>query len=120
MVNSNLAQKLHEATDEIDTRGNRDEGSNKQAEFEATAHVVPGYYPDEQHYYIGVDVTDEWIQSASLSVQYILPQYDLLSNSFYTDEFTGYGNDNTHVEHDYIFHVVPLGWLPDREGPQYD
>jgi len=115
-----IAYELQEAADEIDRRGNPGEGGNKQADFDATAHIVPGYYPGEKQHYIGVDVTDEWVHSASLSVQCELVNNGLMTNTFRIDEFTGYGNDNTHIEHDYIFHVVPLGWLPDREGPNYE
>lgn len=115
-----IAHKVKEATREIDSEGNVGEGGNKQAEFDATDHVVPGYYPNETQYYIGIDVADEWVHSASLSVQYELVNNGLLTNSFYTDEFTGYADDSTELEHDYIFHVVPLGWLPDREGPKYE
>jgi hypothetical protein len=120
MDKGTMSYMLEEATADIDERGNLGEGSNKQAEFDAESHAVPGYYPNETHYYLGVDVDSEWVHSASLSVQYILTQHGLMTNSFYVDEFTGYGDDNTHLEHDYIFHVVPLGWLPDREGPKYE
>ena len=117
---SKIASKLRTATEYINERGTVDKGKNNQAEFDATAHVVPGYYPDETSYYIGVDVEPQWAFSASLSVQSELTQRGLLSNSFHRDDFTGYPNDDTHIEHDYIFHVVPIGWLPDREGPKYD
>ena len=119
-MRSHIQHKLRKATEEIDQQGNSGEGSNKQAEFDAEYHVVPGYYPDEWQHYIGVDVEPKWVHSASLSVQYELTQHGLLSNLFYVGEFTGYAGDETHLEHDFIFHVVPLGWLPDREGPQYD
>jgi hypothetical protein len=119
-MNHSIAYKLKQAAEAIDQRGTPGEGSNKQAEFDATAHTVPGYYPGEKVHYIGVDVTDEWIHSASLSVQCKLVEHGLMTNSFRTGEFTGYGDDNTHLEHDYLFHVVPLGWLPDREGPEYE
>jgi len=115
-----IAGKLRDATEAINRRGTVGKGSNRQAEFDATDHAVPGYYPNETNYYVGVDVDEKWIHSASLTVQSELTQRGLLTNSFYRDEFTGYGDDNTHLEHDYIFHVVPIGWLPDREGPKYD
>lgn len=117
---SEIARKLRLATEYINERGTVGKGGNNQAEFDATEYVVPGYYPDETHYYIGVDVEPQWIDTASLSVQSELTERGLLCNSFTTEEFTGYGDDETHIEHDYIFHVVPIGWLPDREGPQYD
>jgi len=110
---SNLAHKLKQAAEVIDSEGNVGEGSNSQAEFDATAHVVPGYYPDDISHFIGVDVDSKWVHSASLSVQYQLTQHGLLTNSFHRDEFTGYADDETHIEHDYIFHVVSRSWLPD-------
>jgi len=119
-MNSTLIQRLKAATVEIAREGTVGEGSNKQSEYDVEYYCVPGYYPQDETYLLGVDVDSQWVNSASLSVQYELTNHDLLTNSFYLDEFTGYGDDETHIEHDLIFHVVPIGWLPDREGPKYD
>lgn len=112
---SHVGPRLTKAAEEIDLRGEPDEGSNNQAVFSAQAHVIDGYYPDDECHYLGVDLDDEkFLSSMTGSVQYVLAQHGLMYNSFRTDRFEGYQDHTKPIEHDYIFHVVDLTWLPER------
>lgn len=112
---SNITPRLTAAAEAIDENGVKGQGSNKQAEYDAISHSPPGYYPGETCHLLGVDLDDDkYLHSMTISVQYELAQHGLMFNSFYTDQFTGYRNDIERIEHDWIFHVVDLTWLPEE------
>lgn len=117
---SHIAPRLREAAEEIDENGVAGQGSNKQAVYSAKSYVIDGYYSDgrfhrDLSHYIGVDLEDEkFLQSMTGSVQYILSKHGLMYNTIDTERFDGYQEYTDPIEHDWIFHVVDLTWLPEE------
>lgn len=112
---SNITPRLAAAAQAINEEGIRGRGGNKQSEYNAVSHSTPGYYPGETCHLLGVDLDDDkYLHSMTITVQYELANHGLMFNSFYTDRFTGYRDGIEPIEHDWIFHVVDLTWLPDQ------
>lgn len=112
---AHVPHRLRKAAKEIDAAGELEAGSNSQAEFSATHHVIDGYYPGDRCHYIGVDLADEkFLSSMTTTVQSKLTSHGLMFNSFRVERFDGYQEHTDPIEHDWIFHVVDLTWLPEE------
>lgn len=114
-LRSHIGSRPRDAAQAIDGNGEPNQGSCKEAEYNATPYSIPGYYPHETCYLLGVDLPDDkYLHSMTVAVQYELAQHGLMFNSFYIGQFSGYRADMKPIEHDWIFHVVDLTWLPEK------
>lgn len=107
------------AAEAVDQAGEPNEGSNRQAEYDAEYQTRPGYYPDSWVHYIAVNFPQEaavslreqkFLHSMTISVAVECREQDLIANSFYLGESPGY-HDDPPVRADVIFHVVDASWL---------
>lgn len=115
ITRSHIPHRLRNATEELNRQGTEGQGSNSQAVFDAEYYVIDGYYPGDVCHYVGVDLDDPtFLSSMTGSVQYALAHEGLLYNTVQRDRFDGYQEHTEPIEHDWIFHVVDLTWLPEE------